>query len=123
MRFSKQRDLILNIVQGTRSHPTADWVYGEVRRELPNVSLGTVYRNLGQLVDNKSLLAINIDGTIHYDAFLDDHQHFQCKTCNNIYDIDISIKDFVSQIESKTNHKIDRCQIHLVGICKDCQNN
>ncbi len=123
MRFSKQRDLILNIVQGTRSHPTADWVYGEVRRELPNVSLGTVYRNLGQFVDNKSLLAININGTIHYDAFLDDHQHFQCKTCNNIYDIDISIKDFVSQIESKTNHKIDRCQIHLVGICKDCQNN
>ena len=123
MRFSKQRDLILNIVQGTRSHPTADWVYGEVRKELPNVSLGTVYRNLGQLVDNKSLLAINIDGTIHYDAFLDDHQHFQCKTCNNIYDIDISIKDFVSQIESKTNHKIDRCQIHLVGICEKCQNN
>lgn len=123
MRFSKQRDLILNIVQGTRSHPTADWVYGEVRRELPNVSLGTVYRNLGQFVDNKSLLAININGTIHYDAFLDDHQHFQCKTCNNIYDIDISIKDFVSQIESKTNHKIDRCQIYLVGICKDCQNN
>ncbi len=123
MRFSKQRDLILNIVQGTRSHPTADWVYGEVRKEFPNVSLGTVYRNLGQLVDNKSLLAINIDGTIHYDAFLDDHQHFQCKTCNNIYDIDISIKDFVSQIESKTNHKIDGCQIHLVGICKDCQNN
>ena len=123
MRFSKQRDLILNIVQGTRSHPTADWIYGEVRKELPNVSLGTVYRNLGQLVDNKSLLAINIDGTIHYDAFLDDHQHFQCKSCNNIYDIDISIIDFVSQIESKTNHKIDGCQIHLVGICKDCQNN
>ena len=123
MRFSKQRDLILNIVQGTRSHPTADWIYGEVRKELPNVSLGTVYRNLGQLVDNKSLLAINIDGTIHYDAFLDDHQHFQCKSCNNIYDIDISIIDFVSQIESKTNHKIDGCQIHLVGICKDCKNN
>lgn len=123
MRFSKQRDLILNIVQGTRSHPTADWIYGEVRKELPNVSLGTVYRNLGQLVDNKLLKSINIDGTIHYDAFLDDHQHFQCKSCNNIYDIDISIIDFVSQIESKTNHKIDGCQIHLVGICKDCQNN
>lgn len=123
MRFSKQRDLILNIVQGTRSHPTADWIYGEVRKELSNVSLGTVYRNLGQLVDNKLLKSINIDGTIHYDAFLDDHQHFQCKSCNNIYDIDISIIDFVSQIESKTNHKIDGCQIHLVGICKDCQNN
>ena len=123
MRFSKQRDLILNIVQDTRSHPTADWVYGEVRRELPNVSLGTVYRNLGQLVDNKFLKSINIDGTIHYDAFLDDHQHFQCKSCNRVFDIDLNTKDFVSQVESKTNHKIDGCQIHLFGICKDCQNN
>ncbi len=123
MRFSKQRDLILNIVQETRSHPTADWVYSEVRKELPNVSLGTVYRNLGQLVNNKSLLAINIGGTIHYDAYLAEHQHFQCKTCNNIYDIDVSIKDFVSQVESKTSHIIDRCQIHLVGICEKCKNN
>lgn len=123
MRFSKQRDMILNIVQETRSHPTADWVYSEVRKELPNVSLGTVYRNLGQLVNNKSLLAINIGGTIHYDAYLDEHQHFQCKTCNNIYDIDVSMKDFVSKVESKTNHIIDRCQIHLVGICENCKNN
>ncbi len=123
MRFSKQRDLILNIVQETRSHPTADWVYGEVRKELPNVSLGTVYRNLGQLVDNKSLLAINIGSTIHYDAYLDEHQHFQCQTCNNIYDIDVSIKDFVSLVESKTNHIIDKCQVHITGVCKKCKNN
>ena len=95
----------------------------KARIQLPNVSLGTVYRNLGQLVDNKLLKSLNIDGTIHYDAFLDDHQHFQCKTCNRVFDIDISTKDFVSQVESKTNHIIDKCQIHLVGICKDCQNN
>lgn len=123
MRFSKQRDLILNIMQGTRSHPTADWVYGEVRKELPNVSLGTVYRNLGQLVDNKALLAINLNGTIHYDAYLEDHQHFQCNSCNNIFDVKISNKDFVSQVESKTKHKIDRCQIHMTGVCNKCKNN
>jgi len=123
MRHSKQRDLILNIVQGTRTHPTADYVYERARNELPNVSLGTVYRNLGQLVDSKSLKSINIDGTIHYDAFMDDHQHFQCKTCNSIYDIEVSIKDFVSKIDSKTNHKIDRCQVHFAGVCEECQNN
>jgi len=123
MRFSKQRDLILNIVQDTRTHPTADYVYEKARKELPNVSLGTVYRNLGQLVENNQLKSLNIDGSIHYDAFLDDHQHFQCKTCNRVYDIDINAEDFVSQVESKTNHIIDRCQIHLVGICKDCNNN
>lgn len=123
MRFSKQRDLILNIVQDTRTHPTADYVYEKARTQIPNVSLGTVYRNLGQLVENKQLKSLNIDGTIHYDAFLDDHQHFQCKTCNAVYDIEVSTKDFVSQIDSKTNHKIDRCQIHLEGICEKCQNN
>lgn len=123
MRFSKQRDLILNIVQNTRIHPTADYVYEKARNKLPNVSLGTIYRNLGQLVDNNQLKSINIDGTIHYDAFLDDHQHFQCKTCNRVFDIEINTKDFVSQMESNTNHIIDNCQIHLIGICKDCQNN
>lgn len=123
MRISKKRDLILNIVRGTRNHPTADYVYEIARNELQNISLGTVYRNLGQLVDNKSLKSINIDGTIHYDAFLDDHQHFQCKTCNDIYDIEVYMKDFVSQVESKTNHKIDGCEIHLIGICEKCRNN
>ncbi|MEE9574126.1 MAG: transcriptional repressor [Candidatus Neomarinimicrobiota bacterium] len=123
MRNSKNRDLILNIVQKTRTHPTADYVYQKARNELPNVSLGTVYRNLGQLVDNKSIKSINIDGTIHYDAFLDEHQHFQCKSCNDIYDIEVNMKDFVSQVELKTNHKIDGCEIHLIGICKKCQNN
>jgi Fur family transcriptional regulator, peroxide stress response regulator len=123
MRFSKQRDLILNIVQDTRTHPTADYIYEKARNELPNVSLGTVYRNLGQLVENNQLKSLNIDGTIHYDAFLDDHQHFQCKSCNRVFDIEFNTKDFVSQVESNTNHIIDGCQIHLVGVCNDCQNN
>ena len=123
MRFSKQRDLILNIVQDTRTHPTADYVYENARKELPNVSLGTIYRNLGQLVENNQLKSLNIDGTIHYDAFLDDHQHFQCKSCNRVFDIELNTKDFVSKVESNTNHIIDGCQIHLVGICNDCQNN
>ena len=123
MRHSNQRDLILNIVQGSHSHPSADWVYNELRKELPHVSLGTVYRNLGQLVENKLLIAINIDGTIHYDAILDKHQHFQCKTCNSIYDVKVNIKDCISRVESKTNHIIDKYKIHFVGICKDCQNN
>ena len=123
MRFSKQRDLILNIVKDTRTHPTADYVYENARKELPNVSLGTIYRNLGQLVENNQLKSLNIDGTIHYDAFLDDHQHFQCKSCNRVFDIELNTKDFVSKVESNTNHIIDGCQIHLVGICNDCQNN
>lgn len=123
MRYSKQRDQILNIVQNTRSHPTADYVYEKVRKKLPNVSLGTVYRNLGQLVDNKLLKSINIDGTIHYDAFLNAHQHFQCNSCNRIFDVELTAKDFISNVETNTNYKIENCRILLTGVCNDCQNN
>ncbi|MFC1527673.1 Fur family transcriptional regulator [Candidatus Neomarinimicrobiota bacterium] len=123
MRNSKQREIILGIVQNTLNHPTADWIYNMARRENPNISLGTIYRNLGQLVDNNTLKTVNIDGTLHYDAMLVNHQHFQCKTCNQVFDIEIDTKDFVLKIESNTKHKIDRCQIHFVGICKNCQGN
>ena len=123
MRNSKQRDLILEIVQGTNSHPTADSIYYEARSKMPNISLGTVYRNLGQLVENNQIKTINVDGVVHYDAFLHTHQHFLCKTCNRVYDIEISTKEFVSEADTKTNHKIDSCQVQLFGICEKCQNN
>lgn len=123
MRHSKQRDLILEIVQGTNEHPTADWVYTEARKFLPNISLGTVYRNLGQLVANKNLNIVNVNGIVHYDAFLSNHQHFQCTSCGKVFDIEISTKEFVSQIDTKTNHKIDKCQVQLFGICEKCKNN
>ena len=123
MRNSRQRDLILHIVQGTNTHPSADWIYDEARQKMPSISLGTVYRNLGQLVENNLLITINMDGTVRYDALLSAHQHFRCSTCNKIFDIEIDTQDFVSQIETKTNHKIDGHQIHLIGICEDCKNN
>jgi len=123
MRHSKQRDIILEIVQKLHSHPTADIVYNKARKLVSNISLGTVYRNLGQLVDNNELKSINVDGVIHYDAFLTNHQHFQCRTCNKVSDIEIDTKEFVSEIDKKTNHKIDKCQIQFFGICEGCQNN
>lgn len=123
MRNSNQRNIILEIVQETHSHPTADWVYSEARKQLPNISLGTVYRNLGQLVDNQILKTVDIEGVTHYDAFLSSHQHFQCQSCNRVYDIEINTKEFVSDIDTKTNHKIDKCQIRFIGICEECKNN
>lgn len=123
MRNSKQRNIILEILQGSDEHLTADRVYEEARRLSPNISLGTVYRNLGQLVDNNILRTININGVIHYDSFLHNHQHFLCKTCNGVYDIEVSTEEFVSEIDAKTNHKIERCQVQLFGVCEKCQNN
>ncbi len=120
MRQSRQRDAILHTVKSTNSHPSADWVYDSVRKEIPNVSLGTVYRNLGQLVDNNTLKAFNYNGMVHYDAFLSDHQHFYCHECSGIFDINVDEKDFISRINDTTTHLITGFQLILTGLCNNC---
>ena len=49
MRYSRQREVIMNVIHSTSTHPTADWVYKKTQQFIPNISLGTVYRNLKQL--------------------------------------------------------------------------
>ena len=123
MRFSKQRESILEIVKGTYSHPTADWIYAQARQVIPNISLGTIYRNLGQLVDRKEIRALDVGGAIHYDGQVHDHQHFLCVECDRVYDIDIKSGDVVSLIETKIDHHVTECQVHLTGTCSICKQN
>ena len=78
MRFSKQREIIKEIVYSTNSHPTADWVYTKAKASLPNISLGTIYRNLKQLVD-KGFIRIVYDGSLaRYDWNTKPHDHLKC---------------------------------------------
>ncbi len=123
MRHSKQRETILNILRNTRSHPTADWIYSEARKEIPNISLGTVYRNLALLVTHRMIIPIQIDGVIHYDGFTEDHQHFICGECGTIYDIDVYSEEITSLINEKTNHHVVDCQVQLTGTCSNCKPN
>lgn len=121
MRYSKQRKEILEIVKSTNSHPTADWIYERVRMQVPNISLGTVYRNLRQLVDNDLIHAQTVNGMVHYDGNLGDHQHFYCTDCSTLYDLDLSLKDFVSEITENLGYVIHGCDLHLNGVCDSCQ--
>lgn len=123
MRYSKQREEILELVRNTQSHPTADWVYDQVRKTIPNVSLGTVYRNLGQLVETKAVKALKYDGMVHYDGNMVEHQHFCCQVCGNIYDIDIDVNSLLDQVVKHTRHQVTDFQFHFVGVCNNCQHN
>lgn len=88
MRYSKQRDLIINIIKGRCDHPTADMIYLTAREHQPNISLGTVYRNLKQLVDEKEIISLEtVDKRIHYDGDLSRHSHFVCEDCGTIIDL------------------------------------
>lgn len=86
---SRQREAILEVVQGTKSHPTADWVYSEVRKQIPNISLGTVYRNLSYLSEEGTIQKLNIGTTVeHFDGNPRPHYHVCCTECGRIDDIE-----------------------------------
>ena len=93
-RYSRQREEILRVVQQTDSHPTADWVYEQVRKTLPHVSLGTVYRNLNLLADEGLIQRVILDdGIVRFDGNTNDHHHFICTKTGKIYDVMLPLGD------------------------------
>lgn len=121
MRFSKQRELIFNEVKNSNNHPTADMVYDRLRQDNPNLSLGTVYRNLTQLADNGLISKLNIPGDpVRFDANIQEHNHFICEECGQIYDLENDLVGYVDNGLDKLGFKIKSSQILLKGICAGC---
>lgn len=92
LKHSKQRDSIKEFLMGRKDHPTAAVVYDNVRRSFPNISLGTVYRNLTLLADIGEISRIHVgDGVDHFDADTSPHYHFICSECGCVRDLDLSL--------------------------------
>ena len=121
MRYSKQRELIQEIVRMNSVHPSADWIYEKAKKIIPNISLGTVYRNLNQLVDNKSLKTVQHNGVVHYDGNTDSHSHFICDICSGIYDFYPPIDEMISSLNKTSSHIIAGGQFQMTGICESCK--
>ena len=82
MKYSRQREAIKNFLMTRKDHPTADMVYSNIRQEFPNISLGTVYRNLTLLSDIGEIQRLHFsDGVDHFDADISPHYHFVCQNC------------------------------------------
>lgn len=120
MRYSKQRECILNYLKSVTSHPTAEAVYAAVRQEIPNISLGTVYRDLKQLKDSGDIITIESAlGRINYDGCTDPHQHFICSGCGRI--IDLNLTSHIDECKEQ-GLEIERETTVLYGRCRDCNN-
>lgn len=122
-RYSKQRECILNALRSTKSHPTANAIYDMVRAEIPNISLGTVYRNLSELSMDGTIIKIAAgDGGEHYDGCNLPHYHMFCKRCGSVSDIDI---EYHSVLDSSAAHasgaEVDCHSIVFTGTCKECK--
>ncbi|MDY4840839.1 MAG: transcriptional repressor [Alphaproteobacteria bacterium] len=122
MNYSRQRELILKIVQSDMSHPTVDSVYQALRKEIPNVSLATVYRNLNLLAESGEICKIeSLDSTAHFDFNTGKHYHFICIHCNKVYDIPCDIAPEVDKkAEELCGGKIISHDISFQGICHEC---
>lgn len=121
MRHSQQRDTILKIVERSCDHPTADTIYNRVREEIPNISLGTVYRNLNRLCELGLADTLEtLDKSIHYDGNTNPHCHFICKNCSAI--IDLEVMPCVPKAVGDMGLTVDSQKTIYYGICPACRN-
>ena len=124
-RETKQKEAILNVLRRTDSHPTADWIYDEVRKVIPNISKGTVYRNLKILKEDEEISELNLSGTVsRYEGNQKSHYHFRCEKCGRVFDLEEPVnKELDERIAKNTGFKVKYHQLEFRGICKDCQQN
>ena len=122
-RNSRQRNAILKFLVNNRSHPTADVIYESVKKEIPNISIGTIYRNLKILKETGAISEINVQGfSGRYEEKQENHYHFRCDKCGKVLDIDEPFDEKLNErIAKKTGFKIRSHQLEFHGLCQDCK--
>ena len=124
LKYSVQRESIKIFLASRTDHPTADVVYDELRKDFPNLSLGTVYRNLSLLESLGDITKIAIsDGADRYDANTCAHDHFICRKCGVVQDIAVeSINHIKDAVNEDFDGIIDGYHIQFHGLCAKCTN-
>jgi len=121
MRNTSQRSLMLEYLRQTKEHPTAIRLYEEMKEHLPNISAGTVYRNISLFKDLGLIRELNISGISRFDGNTDDHGHFLCKSCVKVHDIeDFDVSVLIDSMEQSNGLNIESANVNFVGTCKDC---
>lgn len=121
-RMTSQRRLIMDFLQRTKSHPSAKEIYGEIREILPNISFGTVYRNLNLLESEGAIQELKFTDNGRFDDNPEPHYHFQCRMCGKVDDMDLPpFEDVLKNAQAVTDSVIESHQIQFGGICYQCK--
>ena len=117
---SLQRLKILEYLMENKIHPTVDDIYSALQGEIPTLSKTTVYNTLGTFLEAGLVRAVQIeDNELRYDPIIDEHGHFKCKSCGQIYDFQVDTSKLLNEaLPGFTIHEKD---VFLKGICKKCQ--
>lgn len=122
MNYSKQRESLLNYLRSTKTHPTANEIYIELRKDDSRISLGTVYRNLALLTENGMIKRVDTDhDTAHYDGEVTPHYHFVCNRCGKVFDLSIRQLNLDKEVEENIGCNVSGHSLIFNGICKECK--
>ena len=123
-KYSRQREAILSILKSVTNHPCAEWVYNELKNDYPNLSLGTVYRNLSQFSEEGVIEKMELrGGKIHFDGNTEPHNHFICEECREISDIfeefSCEMQGYIAKLRDV---KVNSVTLNFYGLCHKCIN-
>lgn len=121
-RITKQRQVILEELRKLKTHPSADEIYKVVRRRLPRISLGTVYRNLEILAEMGEIQKLELSGSLkRYDWNTNKHYHIRCVRCNRVDDAPIApLNQLEDELYEATVFEIIGHNLEFVGLCPEC---
>lgn len=121
--FSEKREAIYNLIRNTTSHPSAEWVYNQLKPQYPNISLGTVYRNMAMFAEQGLIMSVGtVNGRERFDANTTPHAHFICNKCSAVIDLDYMQynKELDESVLLNTGHSVEKHAMFFYGICRKC---
>ncbi len=120
----RKRDAILSCLRTTTEHPGAEWVYETVRKEIPDISLATVYRNLAYFKEQGIIVSLGtVNGVERFDGNPAPHVHFICTSCGRVVDLpQISVPEELNSAAARqSGGRVESCQLSFTGICGECR--
>lgn len=122
---SKKRQALLDALCQSHEHPTAEMLYNQLKPDFPELSLGTVYRNLGVLVEEGLVKSVgHVNGQERYDAITQPHPHFICRSCHGVIDLVLpdTVSDMYEEIGQQFHCTPEGYSLTINGLCAKCSN-
>ncbi|MCL2865067.1 MAG: transcriptional repressor [Lachnospiraceae bacterium] len=121
--YSRKREAILLKIRSTTCHPTAEWVFQELKDEIPDLSLGTVYRNISMFKETGMIRSIGtVAGKERYDGRIETHGHFICQSCCQVSDFELrdESRGLIADIERIKSVVVEKMELSVYGTCETC---
>lgn len=124
LKVTPQRLAIYSYLMNSKSHPTVETIYNDLRNDFPAMSLATVYKTVASLRDVHLIKEFNVsEDSNRYDADTSPHSHFICTKCHNVTDYfgNIDLKENIDDLESLSGYEVETYDINFYGLCNKCK--